>query len=159
MSDQSDQVRARAVGFEPAFRLDLEQQRKRAKELRQAFLAGDPSAHRRFRQCHPGFWKDGGLWKDGATASRPVKLSDAQLVIAREIGLPSWRKLKAHILAMRGMRERIAHGAAAPDQDMTTLHIRCGSDIKSTLREAGFTGDFLEYSDALCQGPVLDEPS
>jgi hypothetical protein len=34
MSDQSDQAQARANGFEPAFRLDLEQQRKRAKELR-----------------------------------------------------------------------------------------------------------------------------
>jgi hypothetical protein len=42
---------------------------------------------------------------------------------------------------------------------MPTLHIRCGSDIKSRLAEAGFTGDFLEYSDVLCQGPVLHDPS
>jgi hypothetical protein len=42
------------------------------------------------------------------------------------------------------------------DGDMTTLHIRCGSDIRDALREGGFTGDFLEYSDPICQGPVPD---
>jgi hypothetical protein len=88
-----------------------------------------------------------------------MKLADSQLVIAREIGLPSWPKLRAHIQAMRGMRERIAGGATSPDREMTTLHIRCGSDIRSRLAEAGFTGDFLEYSDALCQGPVVEDAS
>ena len=42
------------------------------------------------------------------------------------------------------------------DADLRTLHIRCGSDIRDTLRQAGFVGDFLEYSDPLCQGPVPD---
>ncbi len=98
------------------------------------------------------------LWNGGDTPLRPVKPSDAQFVIAREIGLPSWPKLKAHILTMRGMRDRIAHGTSAPDANVATLHIRCGSDIKSRLTEAGFIGDFLEYSDALCQGPIIDDP-
>lgn len=39
-----------------------------------------------------------------------------------------------------------------------TLHIRCGSDIEPTLREAGFEGSFLDFSDPFCQGPVLDLP-
>jgi hypothetical protein len=43
-----------------------------------------------------------------------------------------------------------------PDGDLPTLHIRCGSDIRETLRQAGFAGDFLEYSDPICQGPVPD---
>jgi len=140
-----------ASGFEPAFRLDLEQQRKRAKELQRALLAGDDTALRRFRQHHPGFSQD--------ATPRPTKLADAQLVIAREIGLPSWPKLKAHILTAKDMRNRIARGAAAPDGDMTTLHIRCGSDIRSRLAEAGFTGEFLEYSDPLCHGPIFDDVS
>nr|WP_294520239.1 DUF1835 domain-containing protein [uncultured Rhodopila sp.] len=42
------------------------------------------------------------------------------------------------------------------DSDIPTLHIRCGSDIRDTLRAAGFTGDFLEYADIICQGPVPD---
>ena len=76
-------------------------------------------------------------------------------MIARELGLPSWPKLKAHVLAMDSAWASLARGGIAPDHGMTTLHIRCGSDIEPTLRVAGFTGDFLEYSDALCQGPVL----
>ena len=46
----------------------------------------------------------------------------------------------------------------APDGDRTTLHVRCGSDIRDTLRAAGFAGDFLEYSDPVCEGPVPDLP-
>lgn len=42
------------------------------------------------------------------------------------------------------------------DSDLATLHIRCGSDICDGLRQAGFTGDFLEYSDPICEGPVPD---
>jgi hypothetical protein len=142
----------RASDFLPAFRLDLEQQRKRAKDLYRAWLGGDEAARARFRLHHPRFRDDSGT-------PIPVKLADAQLVIAREIGLPNWPKLKAHIQTSRGVLERIEHGAAAVDRDMATLHIRCGSDIRSRLLEAGLTGDFLEYSDSLCQGPVVDDPS
>ncbi|MCR9220436.1 MAG: DUF1835 domain-containing protein [Alphaproteobacteria bacterium] len=37
---------------------------------------------------------------------------------------------------------------------MTDLHIRCGSDIRDGLAEAGVPGDFLEWSDPLCRGPA-----
>ena len=47
---------------------------------------------------------------------------------------------------------------SAPDGDRQTLHIRCGSDIRQALRDAGFIGDFLEYSNPYCQGPVPDSP-
>jgi hypothetical protein len=156
MTDPAQPAQARpreVVAFDPAFRLDLEQQRRRAKELQRAFAAGDDTAVHRFRRHHPA------LWGGSDEVVRAAKLSDAQLVIAREIGLPSWPKLKAHILAMRGMQGQIAQGVAAPDAAMRTLHIRCGSDIRSRLAEAGFVGDFLEYSDALCQGPIVDDAS
>ncbi|WP_052065325.1 DUF1835 domain-containing protein [Thalassospira australica] len=39
-----------------------------------------------------------------------------------------------------------------------TLHLRCGSDIRDGLKEAGFVGNFLEFSDPFCQGPVPDQP-
>jgi len=43
----------------------------------------------------------------------------------------------------------------------TTLHLRCGSDIRDSLAAAGIAGDFLEWSDPVCQGPVraLPEPA
>ncbi|RVU33670.1 DUF1835 domain-containing protein [Hwanghaeella grinnelliae] len=34
------------------------------------------------------------------------------------------------------------------------VHIRCGSDIRESLRTAGFEGDFLEWGDPVCRGPV-----
>ena len=46
--------------------------------------------------------------------------------------------------------------AATIDHDMDTLHLRCGSDIRDALRSAGFRGDFLEFADPYCQGPVPD---
>ncbi|AWK90155.1 hypothetical protein DEW08_29075 (plasmid) [Azospirillum thermophilum] len=48
--------------------------------------------------------------------------------------------------------------SAAPDGHRQTLHIRCGSDIRPVLREAGFAGEFLEYSNPFCQGPVPQGP-
>ena len=51
-----------------------------------------------------------------------------------------------------------AGDAEMMDTDLPTLHIRCGSDIRDPLREAGFNGEFLEYSNPFCQGPVLDAP-
>lgn len=155
MADHPDSTRMPdADAGRPAspFRLNLEQQRKRAKDLLKGLSAGDADALRRFRARHPGA---AGL---GAMPDHLARLSEAQLVIARELGLPSWPKLKAHVEAMDGAWERIIDGSAAPDRGLPTLHIRCGSDIAPSLRQAGFAGDFLEYSDPLCQGPVLDAP-
>jgi hypothetical protein len=87
------------------------------------------------------------------TDRRP-KLADAQLVIARELRFLSWARLKAHIGALDRERAAIKRKQAAPDGDKKTLHIRCGSDIRAALQEAGFTGDFLEHSVPYCLGPV-----
>ena len=34
------------------------------------------------------------------------------------------------------------------------LHLRCGSDIRDSLRMAKIAGDFCEWADPVCQGPV-----
>jgi len=153
VTDHPAQTRPPAVNPSRSspFRLNLEQQRKRAKDLLNALRAGDAEALSRFRKHHPG----GEDLHSPAEAERFARLSEAQLVIARELRFPSWPKLKVHIQAMQQAREHIAAGADSPDGDTRTLHIRCGSDLMNPLKEAGFSGDFLEYSDALCQGPVL----
>jgi hypothetical protein len=48
---------------------------------------------------------------------------------------------------------------AGDDSDRPTVHLRCGSDIFRALREAGFTGDFVEHSYPYAHGPVQDGPS
>lgn len=155
MADRPDSTRmpdADAGRHASPFRLNLEQQRKRAKDLLKGLRAGDADALRRFGAHHPG------AAAPGAMPDRLARLSEAQLVIARELGLPSWPKLKVHVEAMDDAWASIISGGAAPDRGMATLHIRCGSDIAPSLRQAGFTGNFLEYADPLCQGPVLDVP-
>jgi ankyrin repeat protein len=62
----------------------LEQLRKQAKELARAHRAGDETAVVRVRSYHPH-------------PAEPLKLSDAQLVIARELGFPSWPRLRAYV--------------------------------------------------------------
>ncbi len=75
-------------------------------------------------------------------------------MIAREHGLPSWPALVAHAGRLAEARRALAGPGPAPDGDRTTLHVRCGSDIRERLAQAGFVGDFLEVSDPVCLGPV-----
>jgi Domain of unknown function (DUF1835) len=135
MSDRLEQIQA-------AFRLNLDQQKKRAKDLLRAARRGDTAAiDRLFRS---------------ASVDSELKLAQAQFAVARELGFASWPELKSHIIAMNEARSAIATQAVAPDGETSTLHVRCGSDIKSTLAAAGFSGDFLEHSYPYCHGPVTD---
>jgi ankyrin repeat protein len=62
----------------------LEQLRKRARDLQRAHRAGDPAAKARVEAHQP-------------SALEPLKLSAAQLTIAREHGFPSWPRLRAYV--------------------------------------------------------------
>jgi ankyrin repeat protein len=75
-------VMKRALPPDPSLEFD----RKQAKELLAALRAGDTEALNRFTAHHPDF-------KPAAPSVETVGLHDAQLVIAREYGLPSWRAL------------------------------------------------------------------
>lgn len=134
--------------FSSPFRINLEQQRKRAKALRNAIRQSQPDAIARFQRYHPGLTPAQLIQMYG-------QLSDAQWIIAQELGLPSWPKLKNHVEAMEQAKKTIDTQLNPPDHALSTLHIRCGSDIQHALQQAGFTGDYLAYSDPFCQGPVL----
>ena len=135
--------------MQDAFRLNLEQQKNRAKDLLRAAKAGDAPSLARIAAVRS-------MASDSARKST-LKLAGAQFVIARELGFPSWAQLKTHITAMELERAAIAR-QQPPDRDLKTLHIRCGSDIQSTLADAGFIGDFAEHSNPYCQGPVTNAP-
>jgi len=127
------------------FRLNFEQQQKRAKDLLRAARAGEPAARSRFKSV--------------------PRLAEAQYLIAKELRFANWTALKRHILAMTLEREamevqpRRSKGDSSPpdlDAGQRTLHIRCGSDIKRSLRVAGFGGEFYEHSYPYLAGPVKD---
>jgi hypothetical protein len=131
-----------------AFRLNLDQQRKRAKDLLRGVRAGDSAARRRLADALAPHAPD----------VAAVKLSDAQFAIARELRFASWRDLRAHVTTQTAARAAIAQRGRAIDADVPTLHIRCGSDIKRELEAARFTGDFLELWDSFPVGPVTQDP-
>ena len=76
-------------------------------------------------------------------------------MIARENDMPSWPRLKAHVALMNRVEIPAQRARFILDRDMTTIHIRCGSDIKAALSEAGFKGGFLEISNPFPQGNVV----
>ncbi len=71
--------------------MNLEQQKKQARELLRAIRAGNEDALSRLRRHH-------GRWTtvDEATVRQLLALHDAQFVLAREQGFASWPKLKAY---------------------------------------------------------------
>jgi ankyrin repeat protein len=82
-------------------RLHLGQLRRQAKELRDAVRHGDADAAERIARHYRG------------VPSGPVTLAVAQLVIARELGFPSWPKLKAAVDADASQRREADDFVAA----------------------------------------------
>ncbi len=123
--------------------LSLQQCRSAAKDLLEALRRGDDGIR---ATRYPG---------DPLLQPATVTLADAQQIIAREHGLPSWQKLEQHIDATGRSEQMLAAGSpVALDTPGPVLHIRCGTDIRDTLAIAGFEGDYLCFSDPYIQGPV-----
>jgi ankyrin repeat protein len=91
-------------------RPNLEFDRKQAKTLLADLQAAVPEASERLTARHPR----------GAITPGEVKLSDAQLVIAREYGFPSWPQWKAFV-ETRGLERR--------RQAEIALKASCSSDL------------------------------
>ena len=73
----------------------LENLKKRAKTLKKRWTAGDSDAHRRVRAAHPRY---SATTDQDLRQSKP-KLTDCQLVIAREYGFDSWPQLRVAVQA------------------------------------------------------------
>ena len=128
-----------------ANRVNLEQQKKRAKDLLKACRVGEPGALAHFAaRTKP------------ALQDQPPKLADAQRVIARDLGFSQWEGLRAHIEHAHIAQDALQSGAPSVlDGDARTLHIRCGSDIRDGLTIAGFRGDFLSFAYPFVHGPAV----
>lgn len=72
---------------------NLEHLKHQAKDLQKAHAARAGEAAQRLREFHPRFRRS----NDGAIFDSALKLSDAQLAIAREYGFASWARLKKHV--------------------------------------------------------------
>lgn len=111
-------------------RPNLEQYKKQAKDLARACEAVDPAALARMQRHHPRFARD------EEKNNRRTKITDAQLVIAREHGFESWPKFAARIKTLSLER------AVAEIEDPVAAFIRAAcvprndSHASGTLEEA-----------------------
>jgi len=72
---------------------NLDHFKHQAKDLIKEHGSREPQAAQRIREFHPRFRKA----TDGEILDAPLKLSDAQLTIARERGFASWTALRRHL--------------------------------------------------------------
>jgi hypothetical protein len=72
---------------------NLDHLKYQARDLLKAHRNRDPQAAQRIREFHPRFTKQ----TDLAIFTARLRLSDAQLAIARESGFASWARLKQHV--------------------------------------------------------------
>jgi hypothetical protein len=92
----------------------LEHLKHQAKDLLKSHAARDAAAAQRIREFHPRF---SGAADDAIFAAQ-LKLSDAQLTIARQSGYPSWPRLKARIeKLMHANRTDLPHHERIEDAD------------------------------------------
>jgi hypothetical protein len=115
--------------------LNLEQQRKRAKDLRRAHHAGSVDAAVRILRHLPRARVVG---DPRAILAAPFSLSEAQLVVAREAGYPFWPALRHACQdpedATEALLDAAIEGRASavddilprvPESSRRTIHVAC----------------------------------
>jgi len=127
---------------------NLDHLRYQAKDLLKAHAARDPGAAQRIREFHPRFDKS----TDAEIFNARLKLSDAQLAIAREHGFPSWARLK----------RRIEKPTVADDLNLSyrerieDLTFRRAVDLLDGGDLAGLRGHLDQYADLVHQRVLFE---
>lgn len=120
-------------------RVSFVQLKHQAKDLLKDFLAGKTEAAARFREHDAG-----------ATNRGAVALNDAQLVIAREHGFPSWPKMKRHvelITSVDSQVQKLRAEFAAGDRE-TRLRLLRPVHSKARLENYDVDAGSLSEADA-----------
>jgi hypothetical protein len=118
----------------------LDHLKRQAKDLRDAYAAGDAAARERVR-VHRG---------RNQSPPDPLKLSDAHLVIAREYGFTSWPRLKSHVVGLDGVQREIADLRLrfhARDAQVRS-RVRALANIRERFERFDPEGDELSVVDA-----------
>ncbi|YCO00942.1 DUF1835 domain-containing protein [Vibrio sp. VNB-15] len=128
-----------------SFSINLNQQKSVAKKRLKAIRKNDENALEQVKQFHT---------QPEKLSPSSIQLADVQHALARELGLSSWSKLKAHVEKLESHKLAIKNQEESLDGELRTLHVRCGHDIQQQLKTCGFEGDFLPMIDPLCIGPI-----
>jgi ankyrin repeat protein len=136
--------------------LNLEQQKKQARELLRAIRSGNPDSLSRLRRHHAR-WAE----SDDGSIRQLVSLHDAQFVLAREQGFSSWPKLKAYAepsTRSRHTRLFVADIAWLTDRVHGLLRTRCSAGPAALEQIREWHPRFSDWSDEeICQAPFTEE--
>lgn len=136
-------------------RPDPDFDRKRAKALKKAHAAREPEALARIAEHHPRFR---GTPPERIGAA-PFRLSDAQLVVAREYGIESWPRLMALVRFLRAdFVERVAlfleAAVGESSKRSSDLLARAPELAQAGLQSSCATGDEASAASALERDPL-----
>jgi ankyrin repeat protein len=145
----------------------IENLKKQAKTLKKAWQQADPAALQRIRAAHPQY--------DSAPAGQlqtaKPRLTDCQLVLAREAGFASWRQLKTAIeSAHKELPDHFVTIACLchddPHYDHRTFHVRAHEMLRqnpwlaeaniwsaTTAGNAAAVQSFLDHDPSLANQP------
>jgi hypothetical protein len=121
---------------------NLEQLRNGAKAFQRAVRAGDPGAAAIVNEFHPRL----GSVRPSAVELEGFTRADAELVVARQFGFPSWPKLREHLELVAGYARSPHHEpvggplsdeAAVIDEFLRLACLNYGDDDPERLRRAG----------------------
>ena len=131
-------------------RPDLAQQKRQAKELLESFTAGNVDSQARVRAVLPD--------------KQRIALADAQFVIAREYGFPSWAALKQHIdarvEATRSPMERIHDAFRRRDANAVRRILERHAELRAQINAPLFSFDspaIVAFADDVAMIDVLLE--
>ena len=102
----------------------LEIPKREARDLLKQWRAAQPEALDRIRRRHPKFHAA----DDPAIAAATFRLSDAQLVIAREYGFANWTALK-HRIAASAAADELERAIRANDRDTVVKILRANPEM------------------------------
>ncbi len=136
-------------------RPDLEQLKRQAKDLLRSARTHDPTALARFRVL-PAFARE----DDEGLSRAPLALHDAQSVVAREHGFPSWKALRERVeelslgldAAVVEFIEAATNGRGDRAERLLALHPGIPA---ASFHAALVLGDAAEVERCLAQAPEL----
>ncbi|MDF5307168.1 hypothetical protein P3697_34600, partial [Vibrio parahaemolyticus] len=114
-----------------SFSININQQKSIAKKRLKAIRLYDDATLELVKRCHS---------KPESLTPNTIQLADVQHALARELGLSSWSKLKAHVEELEAHKRAIKEQKPPLDAKVKTLHVRCGHDIQQQLKASGFEG-------------------
>ena len=127
---------------------NLDHLKYQAKDLLRDHAARIPAVAQQLREFHPS-WSQA---TDGEIFAAQLKLSDAQLTIAREAGFPSWARLKRHI-----EKPTLADKLDLPHHERIEDRIFCHAVELLDAGDAAGLRTYLEQHPKLARQRVLFE--